>query len=500
MKIADGSITNADVSPSAAIAGTKVAPSFGSQTLSTLGSAGIGTESPSAKLEVQATASATAVLGESVTGHGVFGKAHVASTGIPTFLPIAGVQGLNDAEGGVGVFGRAGAGGSAVRGDTLSSAGDGVYGRAVSTIGAAIGVRGESSSSAGAGVVGESFSSIGTTHGVRGLGRSPQGYGGYFENAVGFALRSVGTTGAMGEATASNGDGVYGLASASSGAAWGVRGETFSATGAGVHGAALAGSGTNFGVHGSTSSPAGYGGYFVNHAAGTGLYVEGRAQGALSGALRVHNPEPSAAQAAYFSNASNYHTLLLQNTGTGGTMWLKNWGSSTFITAVDENDSPKFWVEKSGKTVCKVLQILGGSDLSEGFDVAAAGDLAPEPGLVVCIDPENPGKLAVSGGAYDRTVAGVISGAGGVQPGMVMGQEGTLADGEHAVALSGRVYVRCDASAGPIRPGDLLTTSEVPGHAMRVADTDRAQGAILGKAMSALDEGSGLVLVLVTLQ
>ena len=35
---------------------------------------------------------------------------------------------------------------------------------------------------------------------------------------------------------------------------------------------------------------------------------------------------------------------------------------------------------------------------------------------------------------------------------------------------------------------------------MAVADYDRAQGAVLGKAMSSLDEGTGLVLVLVSLQ
>jgi len=73
-------------------------------------------------------------------------------------------------------------------------------------------------------------------------------------------------------------------------------------------------------------------------------------------------------------------------------------------------------------------------------------------------------------------------------------------EGDHHVALSGRVYVKADASTGPIRPGDLLTTSATPGHAMKVTDHDQAQGAILGKAMTSLDSGTGLVLVLVTLQ
>lgn len=160
-----------------------------------------------------------------------------------------------------------------------------------------------------------------------------------------------------------------------------------------------------------------------------------------------------------------------------------------------------------GRTTTQVLQITGGSDLSENFDVrgsepmsrdAASADV--QPGLVVAIDSENPGKLVVSHQAYDRRVAGIISGAGGVKPGMVMGQAGSIADGAHPVALTGRVYCLVDASYGTIEPGDLLTTSATPGHAMKVTDHAMAQGAILGKAMTSLKEGKGLVLVLVTLQ
>ena len=119
---------------------------------------------------------------------------------------------------------------------------------------------------------------------------------------------------------------------------------------------------------------------------------------------------------------------------------------------------------------------------------------------MVVIDAENPGKLLVSSKRYDRTVAGIISGAGGVKTGMLMGQVGTKADGKQSVALTGRVFVKADASKGAIRPGDLLTTSDLPGHAMKVGDHAQAQGAIIGKAMTALSEGQGMVLVLVTLQ
>ena len=118
----------------------------------------------------------------------------------------------------------------------------------------------------------------------------------------------------------------------------------------------------------------------------------------------------------------------------------------------------------------------------------------------MAIDPQHPGQLRIADKAYDRTVAGCVSGAGGISPGLVMRQEGVSAQGSFPVALSGRVYCWADASYGPIRPGDLLTTSDTPGHAMKASDQQRTFGAVIGKAMSSLDSGRGLVLVLVTLQ
>ena len=154
-----------------------------------------------------------------------------------------------------------------------------------------------------------------------------------------------------------------------------------------------------------------------------------------------------------------------------------------------------FRVYNSGRVRCTELQITAGSDLAEPFDVTGAEDI--EPGMVVAIDPDNVGKLRLTDKAYDRTVAGIVSGANGIRPGVTMQQEGTPAAGELPVALTGRVYCWCDASSGPILPGDMLTTSGTPGHAMKVTDYARAQGAILGKAMSSLQSGQGLVLVLV---
>jgi hypothetical protein len=141
---------------------------------------------------------------------------------------------------------------------------------------------------------------------------------------------------------------------------------------------------------------------------------------------------------------------------------------------------------------------IAGADLAEPFDVAAP-DLA-KPGMLVSIDPTRPGQMRVSSKAYDRTVAGVISGANGLNPGITMGKDSAAADGSIPVALTGRVYALADATGEPIMPGDLLTTSYIPGHAMRVTDHVKAQGAIIGKAMSSLESGRGTILVLVSLQ
>jgi hypothetical protein len=157
---------------------------------------------------------------------------------------------------------------------------------------------------------------------------------------------------------------------------------------------------------------------------------------------------------------------------------------------------PQAKLDVAGMARTAVLQITGGSDLAEPFEFSGA----IKPGMVVAIDPERPGRLRIADKAYDRTVAGIVSGANGINPGLIMKQQGTVADGSLTVALTGRVYCWADASDGPISPGDLLTASNTPGHAMKVTDYAKANGATVGKAMTKLERGKGLVLVLVTLQ
>jgi hypothetical protein len=152
-------------------------------------------------------------------------------------------------------------------------------------------------------------------------------------------------------------------------------------------------------------------------------------------------------------------------------------------------------IEANGLAKVKTLQILGGADLAERFAVAGA----PEPGTVLGIDESRTGALRVCAEPYSRRVAGVVSGANDLAAGIELGN-GVAGSDNVAVALTGRVWVKCDAGEGAIHAGDLLTTASRAGYAMRARDRGRAQGAILGKAMTSLEAGTGLVLVLVSLQ
>lgn len=139
---------------------------------------------------------------------------------------------------------------------------------------------------------------------------------------------------------------------------------------------------------------------------------------------------------------------------------------------------------------------LENADCAEEFDIIDE-DKVVDPGTVMVLNES--GQLAVSGEAYDKKVAGIISGAGDYKPGIVLDRQPS----QHKrlpVALMGKVYCKVDAAFGPIEVGDLLTTSPTSGHAMKADDPLKAFGAVVGKALQGLTEGQGLIPVLVSLQ
>ena len=319
-----------------------------------------------------------------------------------------------------------------------------------------IGVWGSATS--GDGIYGSSHSAI--NHGVLGnntgggtgvAGTSTSGNGVYGTSTSNDGVYGSGRNGVRGDSTSASDSGVWGN---NTGGGSGVTGTSDAANGLGVYGRGL-----NKGVYGLTSTAG------PTHA---GVFGENSAVGgtAVAGTALAINSAGVAGVADTAGSTGVY--------GRGS-----KWGGYF--------DGPV--------SVCS-LEVRGGCDVAEPFQMSAA---TIAKGSVVVIDDANAGQLKLSDRAYDTRVAGIVSGANGINPGIALHQDGALEGGQN-VALSGRVYVLADASTGAIKPGDLLTTSSTPGHAMKVANHNRAQGAILGKAMSSLNQGKGMVLVLVTLQ
>jgi hypothetical protein len=120
-------------------------------------------------------------------------------------------------------------------------------------------------------------------------------------------------------------------------------------------------------------------------------------------------------------------------------------------------------------------------------------------GTVVVVDPNFPDRVMASEFAYDTRIAGAVS----RQPGLILGDKG---DTKEMIAANGRVIIKVDATYGEIKIGDLLVTSPTPGHAMKSVPitigghTIHRPGTILGKALQALPNGKGEILVLLILQ
>jgi hypothetical protein len=152
--------------------------------------------------------------------------------------------------------------------------------------------------------------------------------------------------------------------------------------------------------------------------------------------------------------------------------------------------SPTEKLDVNGRIKTKVLEITG-ADIIEKVN----SNQPLVPGEVVVWDVSKHNSIIKSMIAYDNLVFGVVSGAGNIPHGIELTAPGIL-DGNVNVAIAGRVYVK---TTGKVKPGDLLTTSNIPGKAMRSSDFFRRSGTIIGKALSTPDE-NGLVLLLVNLQ
>lgn len=335
--------------------------------------------------------------------------------------------------------------------------------------------------------------------GVVGTGR--RGVVGVSDNFQGVFGKSRDNAGVVGESdrmhavfgiTHSTFAGVYGASDAGGS---GVAGE--SKAGRGVHGISETGSGvyaqsksgravegrseTNYGVTGDSQTFPGV----------RGTSVEGR--GVEGWSTNNAGVWGTSKQGAGVEGASETGDGV-NGTGKNG---VSAFGSHTGIYAKAPVNAGYFEgnIHVTGNiTTAGDLQLFN-ADCAEDFDIADAG--SAEPGTVMVLGED--GSLYPSRQAYDKRVAGVVSGAGDYKPGLVLDRQPSDRV-RRPIALLGKVFCKVDAGYGAVEIGDLLTTSETPGHAMKAGDPLSAFGSVIGKALRPLREGQGLIPILIALQ
>jgi hypothetical protein len=115
----------------------------------------------------------------------------------------------------------------------------------------------------------------------------------------------------------------------------------------------------------------------------------------------------------------------------------------------------------------------GSADIAEMIAYSGEG----EAGDVIVVDDKNDNSAKLSTKPYDQSVLGIIA----AEPSLII--TGKIKEGK-LLAIAGRVPTKVTNVNGAIHRGDLLTTSSVPGHAMKATEP----GPIVGKAMGECDE------------
>lgn len=134
-----------------------------------------------------------------------------------------------------------------------------------------------------------------------------------------------------------------------------------------------------------------------------------------------------------------------------------------------------------------ITQITAGADLAE---IYSTKDESIVPGDVVSLDSSLKAGVKKSTKPYDSNIFGIIS----TSPSLVMGSVDDKGAHPALVAMSGRVPVKVTTENGPIKFGDLLTSSSTPGVAMKATKA----GQVIGQAMSEYSgQGVGKVMVFV---
>jgi hypothetical protein len=147
-------------------------------------------------------------------------------------------------------------------------------------------------------------------------------------------------------------------------------------------------------------------------------------------------------------------------------------------------------IEDTG-TIRAAGSIIAGTTPDIAETIHTAGDV--EAADVVKANPDRGESVVTTKKPYDSAAVGVISDGTSAFIINAYAKSDTSKLNGKPLVLAGRVPVKVTDEGGPIRPGDDLTSSSTPGHAMRAT----RPGPTIGKALGSFDGSRGKVLALI---
>lgn len=236
------------------------------------------------------------------------------------------------------------------------------------------------------------------------------------------------------------------------------------------------------------------------NAGGTGNGVEGSSDGNGNG-IYGFTPSFGTGRAARFDNFNNSNAnpaVHITTTGTGSGLFVNHTGTSGNIAIFQSGNSNVARIDKTGRGFFNNGTQTGGADLAEAFDVNGnTNDF--EPGDVLVISADKDRTVEKSTEPYSTLVAGVYA----TKPGILLTEENIDSEltGKVPMGVVGVIPTKVCLEGGPIKRGDLLVTSSIPGVAMRANRAKVEVGQVLGKALQEFDSAiSGKINVLVNVK
>jgi len=293
--------------------------------------------------------------------------------------------------------------------------------------------------------------------------------------------------------------------------------------------------GTGVGAVVGRNDSSGYGVRGFNTENGIGVLGQAGISGGtgIAGKFENVNSANSADGLQVLTNGSGRAALLISG-GTGGVttyaamqienlknnseaIWMRNASSTNTAPVMKLHQHPSSsasfidgWTWDGAGAATRKFHItsggtfVAGSDFAEAFE-ASGGKASFEPGDVVVLCETNAKAVEKTTRPYDTRVVGIYS----TRPGVLGADKNgtTQVDEEDIpVAIVGIVPTKVTDENGPIRPGDLLTTSGMPGYAMKASPaivngiSIYPAGTIVAKALEPLAGSRGAIKTLLMLR